>query len=326
MYPQTRLRRNRKHAWLRDMLAENAISSNDLILPVFVQEGENKKTPIKSMPNIYRYSVDRLLEHIKEASDLDINAIALFPVVPSAKKDSQANEAVNKNNLACRATNAIKNKFPQLGVICDVALDPYTSHGQDGVIDNNGYVLNDQTVEILSNQAVCLADAGCDIVAPSDMMDGRVGAIRKALDANLKEDVAILSYAAKYASAFYGPFRDAVGSGENLKNADKKSYQMNPANSIEALREIELDIKEGADMVMVKPAIPYLDIIKQSTQSFNIPVLAYHVSGEYAMLKAASANGWLDYEKCLSESIICMKRAGAKAILTYGAIDLAKIL
>jgi len=324
-FPDTRLRRNRNSDWSRRIVVENNVSADDLILPLFVQEGDNKKTEIDSMPSVQRLSVDLLLEKVSVASDSGIPAVALFPVVPLEKKSEDASEAYNSNNLTSKAVEAIKKDFPEIGVICDVALDPYTSHGQDGLVDD-GKILNDETVDVLCKQAVCLAQAGADIVAPSDMMDGRVGQIRKALDSNEKKDVKILSYAAKYASCFYGPFRDAVGSAANLGSADKKTYQMDPANSDEALREVQLDISEGADMVMVKPGMPYLDIVRRVKDNFNIAVLAYQVSGEYAMLKAASQNGWLNEEQAMYESILAFKRAGASCVFTYGAIEIAKKL
>ena len=321
-FPFVRMRRNRASQWSRNIVAENSISASDLILPLFVQEGENKKTPIESMPDVYRLSLDLLLKKVEQAASLNIPAIALFPVVEAKLKSENAKEAYNPNNLICKTVKAIKKKFPDIGVICDVALDPYTSHGQDGIVENS-VVLNDKTVEILAKQAVCLARAGADIVAPSDMMDGRIGQIRAALDKKDFENVAILAYSAKYASSFYGPFRDAVGSAKNLGAADKKTYQMDPANSLEAIREVELDIQEGADMVMVKPGMPYLDIVKSVRDQFNIPVLAYQVSGEYSMIKAAGQNGWIDENQAMNEAILAFKRAGASAVLTYAAIDIA---
>ncbi len=277
------------------------------------------------MPGVNRQSIDLTIEHIKEAADLGIPAIALFPVTTPEKKNERGSEATNPDNLICRTIHALKSSIPNIGIITDVALDPYTSHGHDGVLSPDGYVINDETIEILSRQALIQAQAGADIIAPSDMMDGRIKAIRKKLDDNSFQNIAILSYAAKYASAFYGPFRDAVNSGAALKG-DKKTYQMNPANTDEALREVALDIAEGTDMIMVKPGLPYLDIIRRIKQSFHMPTFAYHVSGEFAMLKAASENGWLDYDSCLMESLLAFKRAGCDGILTYGAIDAAKIL
>jgi len=321
-FPHTRLRRLRSAGWLRNLVQENFISASDLVLPVFVQEGEGKKNPIESMPGVFRLSVDLVLSAAKDAYSLGIPAIALFPVVPENKKSEKAEEAYNNNNLVAKCVKLLKDNLPEIGVICDVALDPYTSHGQDGLM-KNGVILNDDTVDVLCKQAVSLAKAGCDIVAPSDMMDGRVGRIREALDSKGYHDVSILAYSAKYASAFYGPFRDAVGSAANLGNADKKTYQMNSANSDEALREVALDIQEGADMVMVKPGMPYLDIIRRVKDDFNVPVFAYHVSGEYAMLKAAAEKGWLNYDFAIMEVMVSFKRAGASAILTYAALDVA---
>jgi len=323
--PQTRLRRNRAHDWTRRMVCENAVSVNDLILPVFVLEGTKTEEPVKSMPGVSRFSLDLLLKEIEKAAKFSIPAIALFPVISGDKKSADGREAWADNNLVSRAVRAIKAEIPEIGVICDVALDPYTSHGHDGLVNENGYVVNDETVEVLCRQALSQAEAGVDIVAPSDMMDGRVGAIRKALDENGFTNTGILSYAAKYASAFYGPFRDAVNSGGYLKG-DKKTYQMDPANSNEALREVALDIAEGADMVMVKPGLPYLDVIRRVKDEFRMPTFAYNVSGEYAMLKAAAANGWLDHDKALMEMMLAFKRAGCDGILTYAAMDVAKIL
>lgn len=324
-FPTTRLRRGRTDAWLREMLAENTVTTSDLILPVFVQEGSNKRDAIASMPGVERLSLDFLEAVVEKAVQYGIPAIALFPVVPDKKKNESAKEAYNRKNLICFATQTIKKNFPEIGIICDVALDPYTNHGHDGLV-KDGYVVNDETIDVLCKQALTLAQSGCDIIAPSDMMDGRVGKIRSALDKENFHNVKILSYAAKYASCFYGPFRDAVGSNLNLGGADKKTYQMNPANSDEALREVALDIAEGADMVMVKPGMPYLDIIRRVKDNFNIPVFAYQVSGEYAMIKAAAQNGWLDNDNAFMESILAFKRAGASAILTYAAIEIAEIL
>ena len=324
-FPSTRLRRTRRHDWSCRMVAEHALAVDDFIWPVFVQEGTNQETPIPSMPDVSRLTIDRLTEKAKEAAALGIPAIALFPVTDASLKTPLAEEAYNPDNLICRAIHAIKEAVPDIGVIGDVALDPYTSHGQDGLVED-GYVVNDATIEILCKQAVAQAQAGCDIIAPSDMMDGRVGSIRGALDEAGYVDTQILSYAAKYASAFYGPFRDAVGSGDNLGKGDKSTYQMNPANSDEALREVALDIKEGADMVMVKPGMPYLDIIRRVNDNFTVPVFAYQVSGEYAMLKAAAQNGWMNEESVMLESLLAFKRAGATGILTYAALDIAKKL
>jgi porphobilinogen synthase len=324
-FPKTRLRRNRDSDWSRRIVSENSITADDLILPLFVQGGENKRTSVSSMPSVERLSIDCLLEKVSSAYDVGIPAVALFPVVPMEKKSEDAAESYNNENLIANAVKQIKDNFPKIGVICDVALDPYTIHGQDGLM-RDGRILNDETVQVLCKQAVSLADAGADIVAPSDMMDGRIGEVRQALDGKKHSDVKILSYAAKYASCFYGPFRDAVGSADNLGTADKKAYQMDPANSDEALREVELDICEGADMVMVKPGMPYLDVIRRVKDNFNIPVLAYQVSGEYSMLKAAAQNGWLDESDAMYESIIAFKRAGASCVFTYGAIEIAEKL
>lgn len=324
-YPATRLRRNRRDEWSRAMVAENRLHPSDLIWPVFVQEGNNTHTAIASMPGVERLSIDLMVEQCKKAKALGIPAIALFPVVDAALKTPGAEEAFNAGNLICRAIKALKTEVPGIGIICDVALDPYTSHGHDGIV-KDGDVENDATIEVLCRQAVTQAKAGCDVIAPSDMMDGRVGAIRVALDKEGLQHVRILSYAAKYASGFYGPFRDAVGSRNNLGKADKRTYQMQPANAQEALREVALDIDEGADMVMVKPGLPYLDIIRLVSDSFDIPVLAYQVSGEYAMLKAADEKGWLDYNVAMMESLLAFKRAGASAIFTYAAIAVAEKL
>ena len=307
------------------MVQENHLTTSDLILPLFVIEGTNKQEEINSMPGVHRQSIDNACETAKQAQDLSIPAIALFPAIDSTLKNDQGTEALNPDNLVCRTIQAIKQAAPNVGIITDVALDPYTSHGHDGVLDDSGYVLNDETVDILCGQAAVQAQAGADIIAPSDMMDGRVAAIRNTLDDADLQNVAILSYAAKYASAFYGPFRDAVKSGNALKG-DKKTYQMNPANRLEAIRETTLDIEEGADMVMVKPGLPYLDIVRDIKDTFQMPTFAYHVSGEFAMLKAAAQNGWLDYENCLLETLLSFKRAGCDGILTYGALDAAKQL
>lgn len=322
---RTRLRRNRAQEWRRRMVAENTVSVDDLIWPVFVLEGEKTEEPIASMPGVSRWTLDLLLKQVEEAATAGIPAIALFPVVGGDKKSQDGREAWNPDNLVCRTVRALKQAVPEVGVICDVALDPYTSHGHDGVLDETGYVVNDETVDILCKQALAQAEAGVDIVAPSDMMDGRVGAIRDALDAQGFINTGILSYAAKYASSFYGPFRDAVNSGGYLKG-DKKTYQMDPANTDEALREVALDIEEGADMVMVKPGLPYLDIIRRVKDAFSMPTFAYHVSGEYAMLKAAAQNGWLDHDKALMETMLAFKRAGCDGVLTYAAPHVAKIL
>jgi porphobilinogen synthase len=319
-----RPRRLRKQKFNRSLVRENALSASDLIYPLFVIEGENKREAIESMPGIERVSVDQLLVEAKEIIDLKIQAIALFPVISSDKKSEEAGESYNPDGLVQRAVRALKRSFPELAVITDVALDPFTSHGQDGLIDSDGYVLNDKTVDVLIKQSISHAEAGADIIAPSDMMDGRVGAIRNALEESGHIHTNILSYSAKYASSFYGPFREAVGSSGNLGKSDKKTYQMDPGNSNEALREVELDISEGADMVMIKPGLPYLDIVSNVKQIFGVPTFAYHVSGEYAMLKAASQNNWIEEKSTVLETLLCFKRAGADAILTYYAKDAAK--
>ena len=321
-----RPRRLRKQEFNRSLVRENTLSTNDLIYPLFIIEGENIKEKIDSMPGIERLSIDQLLIEAKEIVDLKIQAIALFPVISSEKKTEDAEESYNSDGLVQRAVRAVKRSFPELAVITDVALDPFTSHGQDGLIDSNGYVLNDETVDVLIKQALSHAEAGADIVAPSDMMDGRIGAIRNALEESGFIHTNILSYAAKYASSFYGPFRDAVGSSGNLGKSDKKTYQMDPGNANEAIREVELDIAEGADMVMIKPGLPYLDIVSNVKQTFGVPTFAYHVSGEYAMLKAASQNKWIDEKSTVLEALLCFKRAGADAVLTYYAKDAARWL
>jgi len=325
-FPATRLRRNRRTAFTRALVRENSLSASDLIWPIFITEGENVRQPVPSMPGVERLSIDQLLQEAEEAAELGIPAIVLFPVVGEDKKSLDAAEAWSDDGLVQRAVRALKVGVPDIGVITDVALDPYTSHGQDGLIDEDGYVLNDETVEALVQQALSHAAAGADVVSPSDMMDGRIGAIRDALEGNGYSNTAILSYAAKYASSFYGPFRDAVGSAANLGKADKKQYQMDPANSDEALREVDLDLQEGADMVMVKPGMPYLDVVTRVKETFGVPTFAYQVSGEYAMLKAASQNGWLDEEAVVMESLMCFKRAGCDAILTYYAKQVAQHL
>ena len=321
-----RPRRLRKQKFNRSLVRENSLSASDLIYPLFVIEGENKREIIESMPGIERVSIDQLLVEAKEVMDLKIQAIALFPVISSDKKTEEAEEAYNPDGLVQRAVRALKRSLPELAVITDVALDPFTSHGQDGLIDSDGYVLNDETVDVLIKQSISHAEAGADIVAPSDMMDGRIGAIRNALEESGFIHTNILSYSAKYASSFYGPFREAVGSSGNLGKSDKKTYQMDPGNSNEAIREVELDISEGADMVMIKPGLPYLDIVSNVKQVFGVPTFAYHVSGEYAMLKAASQNNWIDEKSTVLETLLCFKRAGADAILTYYAKDAAKWL
>ena len=318
-----RPRRMRKHEFNRSLIRENSLTTDDLIYPLFIVEGKNKRESIKSMPGIERLSIDQLMIEAKEIVDLKIPAIALFPVITAEKKSLEAEESYNSDGLVQRAIRELKRNFSELAVITDVALDPFTSHGQDGLIDNDGYVMNDETVDVLVKQAISHAKAGADIVAPSDMMDGRIGAIRKALEEEGLIHTNILAYSAKYASSFYGPFREAVGSSGNLGSADKKTYQMDPANSNEALREVELDIAEGADMVMIKPGLPYLDVLSNVKQTFGIPTFAYHVSGEYSMLKAASQNNWIDEKSCVLEALLCFKRAGADAILTYYAKEVA---
>ena len=325
-FPQTRLRRNRANDFSRRLVRENHLSVDDLIYPMFVLEGTNRRETIDSMPGIERLSIDLLLQEAKELVELGIPAIALFPVTPHDLKSELAEEAYNPEGLAQKAIRAVKESFPELGVISDVALDPFTIHGQDGIIDEEGYVLNDVTTATLVKQALSHAEAGADIVAPSDMMDGRIGAIREALEENRYPNVKIMAYSAKYASSYYGPFRDAVGSAGNLKGADKKTYQMDPANSDEALREIALDLQEGADMVMVKPGMPYLDIVRRVKDEFKAPTFAYQVSGEYAMHMAAIQNGWLAKEPVIMESLLAFKRAGADGILTYFAKTAATIL
>jgi len=324
-FPQIRLRRNRRYDWSRRLSQENRLTVDDLILPTFVIDGEDREEQIPSMPGVNRLTIDRLIKQVQEAADLGIPAIAIFPVTPSDRKTEDGDEAINPDNLMCRSLRAIRDTGIEIGLIADVALDPYTSHGQDGVL-RDGYVANDESLEILAQQAVVQAEAGSNVIAPSDMMDGRVGVIRAALDAAGHDSVAIMSYAAKYASAFYGPFRDAVGSAGSLGKGDKRTYQMNPANTDEALREVELDLAEGADMVMVKPGMPYLDIVQRVRSTFQVPTFAYQVSGEYAMLNAAAANGWLDREAVMMESLLGFKRAGADGILTYFALDAARLL
>jgi porphobilinogen synthase len=325
-FPSIRPRRMRRDVFSRRLMREARLGPDDLIYPVFVLEGEGRHEAVASMPGVERKSIDRLVEEAREVMDLGIPAIALFPVTPAEAKSEDAREAYNPQGLAQRAVRALKRALPDLGVITDVALDPFTTHGQDGLIDASGYVLNDETVEVLVKQALSHADAGADVVAPSDMMDGRVGAIRSALEAAGQIHTRILAYSAKYASSFYGPFRDAVGSAANLGGGNKYSYQMDPANSDEALREVALDLQEGADMVMVKPALPYLDIVRRVKESFGVPTFAYQVSGEYAMLKAAAQNGWLDERAVVLESLLSIRRAGADAILTYYAKDAARWL
>jgi porphobilinogen synthase len=321
-FPHTRLRRNRQTDWSRRLVAENTLSVNDLIWPLFVIEGDALRQPIASLPGIERLTIDLLVEAAREARDVGIPAIAIFPSVDPSLKTADAREAINPDNIICRAVRAVKKALPDLGIICDVALDPFSADGHDGLVIN-GLVDNDRSLDVLAQMAVVQAQAGCDIVAPSDMMDGRIRVLRDTLDQSALNNVQILSYAAKYASAFYGPFRDAVGSGSALKG-DKKTYQMDTANKNEALREVALDISEGSDMVMVKPGMPYLDIIAQIKDAFGVPTFAYQVSGEYAMLKAASQNGWLDWPRAITETLLSFKRAGADAILTYAALEVAK--
>lgn len=325
-FPAHRPRRLRRDAFSRAMVRETTISAANFIYPVFVVEGTEIEQPVASMPGVSRMSLDRLLVVAAECESLGISALALFPVIDSSLKTPDGSEALNSNGLVPRVVKALKTAFPGLGVMTDVALDPYTSHGQDGVLDASGYIINDMTVEILAKQALVQAAAGVDIVAPSDMMDGRVGAIRSALEANGFIHTKIMAYSAKYASSFYGPFRDAVGSAGNLGKADKKTYQMDPANSNEALREVALDLQEGADMVMVKPGMPYLDIVRRVKDEFGVPTFAYQVSGEYAMLMAAAQNGWLDEKAVIMESLLAFRRAGADGILTYFAIRAARWL
>ncbi|MGQ0442580.1 MAG: porphobilinogen synthase [Methylophilaceae bacterium] len=321
-----RPRRMRKDTFSRRLIRENVVTTNDLIYPVFVLEGENRTENVASMPGVQRQSIDVLLKTAAECLNLGIPALAIFPVVPQALKSLDASEAFNTMGLVPRTVKALKKAFPELGVITDVALDPYTTHGQDGLINADGYVLNDETVEVLVKQALCHAKAGADIVAPSDMMDGRIGAIRDALEEAGQVHTRILAYSAKYASAFYGPFRDAVGSSANLGAGNKANYQMDPANSDEAIKEVALDIEEGADMVMVKPGMPYLDIVRRVKEEFGVPTYAYQVSGEYAMLKAAAQNGWLDEKATVLEAMQGFKRAGADGVLTYYAMDVARWL
>ena len=325
-YPARRMRRMRKDDFSRRLMAEHQLTVNDLIYPVFVLEGENQREVVESMPGVERKSIDLLLEEAKELVDLGVPAVALFPVTPQAQKSLMAEEAYNSDGLAQRAVRALKAAYPELGVITDVALDPFTTHGQDGIIDDEGYVINEVTKDILVKQAVSHAEAGADVVAPSDMMDGRVGAIREALEAAGHVNTRILAYSAKYASNYYGPFRDAVGSSGNLKGGNKYTYQMDPANSNEAMHEIAQDIAEGADMVMVKPGMPYLDIVRRVKDEFAVPAYAYQVSGEYAMHMAAIQNGWLAEKPCVMEGLLAFKRAGADGILTYFAKQVARWL
>jgi porphobilinogen synthase len=323
-YPRTRLRRNRRHEWSRALVAENRLATSDLIWPVFVQEGKEKRTAIPSMPGVARLTIDELVKDARRAAKLGIPAIALFPVVPADRKTEDGDEAWNPDNLVCRAVRALKKAVPEVGIVCDVALDPYTSHGQDGLV-RDGYVVNDETIEVIIRQTLVQAEAGCDVIAPSEMMDGRIGALREALDRAGFEAVRLMAYAAKYASGFYGPFRDALGSSKSLGKGDKRTYQMDPANSDEALREVGFDIDEGADMVMVKPGMPYLDIVRRVKETFGVPTFVYQVSGEYAMLAGAVERGWLD-RRVIMESLVGFKRAGADGVLTYFAIEAAEAI
>lgn len=324
-YPTSRPRRNRRDDWTRRLVAESVLTVDDLIWPVFVHEGDNRREPVPSMPGVDRLSIDLLTEAAAKAQALRIPAIAVFPALDPSLKDPEGSLATDPDNLVCRAVRAVAQQCPDLGIVCDVALDPFTSHGQDGLV-RSGYVVNDETLEVLAEQARVQAAAGCTVIAPSDMMDGRVGKIRHALDTAGFEDCRIMSYAAKYASGFYGPFRDAVGSTSTLGGGDKRTYQMDPANSDEALREVAMDLAEGADMVMVKPGMPYLDIVRRVKDTFGVPTYAYQVSGEYAMLSAAGDNGWLDKNRVMMESLLGFKRAGADGILTYYAIRAAEQL
>ncbi len=325
-FPTVRMRRNRRHRWTREMVAEQHLTAKDFIWPVFVHGGPEPEVPVPSMPGVVRYSLDAVVDAVGHAVELGIPAIAIFPATDPSKKTPLAEEALNPDNLVCQALRSLKQAFGNdVGLLADVALDPYSSHGQDGIV-RDGYVANDETLDVLCRQAVVQAEAGCDIAAPSDMMDGRIGAIRAALDAEGRDDVMIMAYAAKYASAFYGPFRDAVGSSANLGQGDKKTYQMNPANGDEALREVALDLQEGADMVMVKPGMPYLDIVQRVSSTFQVPTFAYQVSGEYSMLAGAADNGWLAREDVVLESLMSFKRAGATGVLTYFAVEAAAAL
>jgi porphobilinogen synthase len=329
-FPERRMRRNRRNEFARRLVQENVLTTNDLIYPVFVLDerdaGANIVQPVASMPGVSRYTLDTLLPIAEETLRLGVPCLALFPVIDQKRKDPDGTEAMNPDGLVPRVVAELKKRFPELGVLCDVALDPYTSHGQDGVLDDNGYIKNDETIQILKRQALTQAAAGVDIVAPSDMMDGRIGAIRKALDGGGHPLTQIMAYSAKYASAFYGPFRDAVGSAKNLGKSNKKTYQMDPANTDEALWEVGLDLEEGADMVMVKPGMPYLDIVRRVKDEFGAPTFVYQVSGEYAMLKAAAQNGWLDGDAVMMESLMAFKRAGADGVLTYFALEAARKL
>ncbi|SCK18182.1 porphobilinogen synthase [Vogesella sp. LIG4] len=324
-FPATRMRRMRRDEFSRRLMRENVLTSNDLIYPVFVLEGDNREQPVASMPGVVRQSLDKLLYTAEEALQLGIPMLSIFPVIETGK-DNSGEEAYNPDGLVPTVVRALKQRFPELGIMTDLALDPYTVHGQDGILDDSGYVLNDETTEVLVQQGLCHAAAGADVLGPSDMMDGRIGAIRSALEDEGFIHTKILAYSAKYASSFYGPFRDAVGSAANLGKADKYTYQMDPANIDEALYEVAMDLEEGADMVMIKPGMPYLDVIRRVKDHFKVPTYAYQVSGEYAMLQAAFQNGWLDADKCMMESLLAFKRAGADGILTYFALDAARLL
>jgi porphobilinogen synthase len=325
-YPVSRPRRLRRDAFSRALVREHSLTAADLIYPVFVLDGEDRAQDVASMPGVQRLSIDRLFAQAEACLSLGVPVMALFPVIEPALKTPDGREATRPDGLVPRAVRALKQRFPEIGVLTDVALDPFTSHGQDGLLDDNGAILNDETVAMLTQQALVQAEAGVDIVAPSDMMDGRIGAIRQALESRRLIHTRIMAYSAKYASAFYGPFREAVGSAQNLGKSDKKTYQMDPANSDEALREVALDIAEGADMVMVKPGLPYLDIVRRVKDEFRMPTFAYQVSGEYAMVKAAAANGWLDHDAVMMESLLAFKRAGADGVLSYFALDAARLL
>ena len=325
-FPASRPRRLRRDTFTRDLVREHRVAPQDLILPVFVLDGSQVTQDVPSMPGVQRRSIDRLFATAEECVSLGVPVMALFPVIEPSLKTPDGREATNPGGLVPRAVRELKKRFPELGILTDVALDPFTSHGQDGLLDDNGYIVNDSTVAVLTEQALVQAEAGVDIVAPSDMMDGRIGAIRNALEARGAIHTRIMAYSAKYASAFYGPFRDAVGSAKNLGKSDKKVYQMDPGNTDEALREVALDIAEGADMVMVKPGMPYLDIVRRVKDEFRVPTFAYQVSGEYAMLKAAAANGWLDHDAVMMESLLAFRRAGADGVLSYFALDAARLL
>ncbi len=325
-FPTTRMRRNRRTDWSRRLTQENVLTPADFIWPIFVREGDNLREPVEAMPGVARYSCDTVADAVGEAKDLGIPVVAIFPFIEPDLKDAGGSISTQEDNLVCRAIRAIKAAHPDIGVQCDVALDPFTSHGHDGVLDENGEILNDDTVDVLCHQALIQAEAGCDVISPSDMMDGRIGAVRHALDEHGFGHVQILAYSAKYASAFYGPFREAVGSASTLGTASKATYQMNPANTDEALREVALDIAEGADMVMVKPGMPYLDVIRRVKDKFGMPTYGYQVSGEYSMIQAGALNGWIDGERCMMESLMAFKRAGANGVLSYFSVEAAKLL